>query len=73
MQLLLSSQSSRSLVRSMTILLPATKTPVGSHWFCLSRRTTAVTGPPPRNYDFKTRVIGGYRSPLGSSVWDSAA
>ena len=29
------------------------------------RRTTAVTGPPPKNYDFKTRVIGGSRSPLG--------
>ncbi len=25
--------------------------------------TTAVTGPPPRNYDFKTRVIGGSRLP----------
>jgi hypothetical protein len=24
---------------------------------------TAVTGQPPRNYDFKTRVIGGSRSP----------
>jgi hypothetical protein len=23
------------------------------------RITTAVTGPPPKNYDFKTRVIGG--------------
>jgi hypothetical protein len=28
------------------------------------RITTAVTGPPPKNYDFKTRVIGGSRSPL---------
>jgi hypothetical protein len=25
--------------------------------------TAAVTGPPPKNYDFKTRVIGGSRSP----------
>jgi len=25
----------------------------------------AVTGPPPKNCDFKTRVIGGSRSPLG--------
>jgi hypothetical protein len=24
-----------------------------------ARRTTAVTGPPPRNYDFRIRVIGG--------------
>jgi hypothetical protein len=23
--------------------------------------TAAVTGPPPKNYDFKTRVIGGSR------------
>jgi hypothetical protein len=23
----------------------------------------AVTGPPPKDYDFKTRVIGGSRSP----------
>jgi hypothetical protein len=30
--------------------------------------TTAVTGPPPKNYDFKTRVIGGSRSPL-CSAW----
>jgi len=28
--------------------------------------TYAVTGPPPMNYDFKTRVIGGSRSPLCS-------
>jgi hypothetical protein len=27
--------------------------------------TAAVTGPPPQNYDFKTRVTGGSRSPLG--------
>ena len=27
--------------------------------------TVAVTGPPPRDYDFKTRVIGGSRSPHG--------
>lgn len=26
---------------------------------------TAVTGPPPRSYDFRTRVIGGSRSPHG--------
>ena len=30
-----------------------------------SGRTTAVTGPPPKNYDFKTDVIGGSRSPHG--------
>jgi hypothetical protein len=29
----------------------------------LGGRTTAVTGPPPRNHDFKTRVTGGSRSP----------
>ena len=29
-------------------------------------RTAAVTGPPPKNDDFKTRVIGGSRSPLCS-------
>jgi hypothetical protein len=28
-------------------------------------RTTAVTGPPPKNYDFKTQVTGGSRSPHG--------
>jgi hypothetical protein len=27
--------------------------------------TTAVTGPPPKIFDFKSRVIGGSRSPLG--------
>ena len=27
--------------------------------------TTAVTGPPPKHFDFKTRVIGGSGSPLG--------
>jgi hypothetical protein len=27
--------------------------------------TTAVTGPPPKNFDFKTDAIGGSRSPLG--------
>jgi len=26
-----------------------------------------LTGPPPKNYDFKTRVIGGSRSPHGSA------
>jgi hypothetical protein len=31
----------------------------------LIRITAAVTGPPPKNYDFKTRVIGGSRSPHG--------
>jgi hypothetical protein len=35
--------------------------------------TAAVTGPPPKNYDFKSRVIGGsgspHGSPLGSLVW----
>jgi len=31
----------------------------------LERRTTAVTGPPPKGYDFKIRVIGGSGSPLG--------
>jgi hypothetical protein len=30
--------------------------------------TTAVTEPPPKNYDFKIRVIGGSRSPL-CSAW----
>jgi hypothetical protein len=30
-----------------------------------SGRTTAITQSPPKNYDFKTRVIGGYGSPLG--------
>lgn len=34
------------------------------HQFMTSRRTAAVTGPPPKPYDFKTRVIGGSRSPL---------
>jgi hypothetical protein len=29
-----------------------------------SRRTTAVTGPPQKTYDIKTRVIGGSGSPL---------
>jgi hypothetical protein len=29
--------------------------------------TTAVTGPPPQDFDFRTRVIGGSRSPLCSS------
>jgi hypothetical protein len=33
----------------------------------LSQLTAAVTGPPPRNYDFKTRAIGGSRSPHGYS------
>jgi len=28
----------------------------------------AVTGPPPKNYDFNCRVIGGSRSPHGSAV-----
>ncbi len=28
---------------------------------CLQVLTAAVTGPPPRNFDFKTRVIGGSR------------
>ena len=38
-----------------------------SHWSraWLSVLTTAVTGPPPKNYDFIIRVIGGSRSPLG--------
>jgi hypothetical protein len=26
--------------------------------------TTAVTGPPPKDHDFKFRVIGGSRSPM---------
>jgi len=30
----------------------------------LACRTLAVTGPQPKNYDFKTREIGGSRSPL---------
>jgi hypothetical protein len=34
-----------------------------SRWH-LHRITTAVTGPPPNDYDFKTRVIGGSRSLL---------
>jgi hypothetical protein len=29
------------------------------------RITLAVTGPPPKNHDFKTRVTGGSHSPLG--------
>jgi hypothetical protein len=27
--------------------------------------TAAVSGPPPKNYDYKSRVIGGSGSPLG--------
>jgi hypothetical protein len=34
--------------------------------FMPMRITAAVTGPPPNNYDYKTRVIGGSRSPLCS-------
>jgi hypothetical protein len=34
----------------------------------LSRRTGAVTGPPPKKIDFKIDMIGGSGSPLGSSV-----
>jgi hypothetical protein len=30
--------------------------------------TTAVTGPPPKTYDFKTHTTGGSRSPHGSSA-----
>jgi hypothetical protein len=32
----------------------------------VSQITAAVTGPPPKNYDFKSHVIGGSRSPLCS-------
>ncbi len=41
-----------------------------SRWFGI---TTAVTGPPPTNYDFTTRFIGGSRSPLGSAVLSPSA
>src|SRR5688572_11620163 len=30
--------------------------------------TTAVTGPPPKDYDFAIRVLGGSRSPLGYAI-----
>jgi hypothetical protein len=30
--------------------------------------TTAVTGPPPKDYDFKTGEIGGSGSPLGYAL-----
>ncbi len=33
------------------------KTKLGSFAFTLKDTTTAVTGPPPRNYEFKSRVI----------------
>ena len=47
-------------------LAPREHATVGaSRTCCQSWRTTAVTGPPPKNCDFKTRVIGGSRSPLG--------
>jgi len=32
------------------------------------QRTAAVTGPPPKDYDFKTRAIGGSGSPLGYAI-----
>jgi len=35
-------------------------------WF--GRITTAVTGSPPKNYDFETGAFGGSGSPLWSSV-----
>src|SRR6266508_3467476 len=41
------------------------------HWFisfafaARRRRTAAVTGPPPKHFDSKTRMIGGSGSPLG--------
>jgi hypothetical protein len=35
------------------------------HAFDLMPITAAVTGPPPKNYDSKLRVIGGSRSPHG--------
>jgi hypothetical protein len=35
-------------------------------------RTTAVTWPPQKTYDFKTRVIGGSRSPLCSQTFINA-
>ena len=42
----------------------------------LSVRTLAVTGPPPKNYDFKTRVIGGSGSPrtpnMGVNLWGAS-
>ena len=42
-------------------------TPVGRGAIYIVRNsgdlTTAVTGPPPKSYDFKTCVIGGSRSP----------
>ncbi len=34
-----------------------------------NRRTTAVTGPPPKDYDFETHAIGGSRSPHGYRVF----
>lgn len=37
------------------------------------RRTTAVTGPPLRNYDFKTRVVGRSGSLLGYSPFSVSA
>jgi len=36
--------------------------------FEFHQRTTARTGPPPKNIDFNNRVIGGSRSPLGSAM-----
>lgn len=35
----------------------------------LGRMTTAVTGPSLKSYDFTSRVVGGSRSPLGSSAF----
>ena len=40
----------------------------GIRLMILQERTTAVTGPPPKKYVFKIRVIGGSGSPLGSAT-----
>jgi hypothetical protein len=37
------------------------------------RRTAAVTGPPPKDFDFKTREIGGSGSPLCYPTADGSA
>lgn len=36
-----------------------------SRGYLIKHITTALTGPPSNDYDLKTRVIGGSRSPLG--------
>ncbi|MFM8728655.1 MAG: hypothetical protein ACKON9_26455 [Planctomycetaceae bacterium] len=50
-------------IRPLKHILLALVRTIGSH---RGHLTTAVTGPPQKNYDFKSRVIGGSRSPLCS-------